>query len=53
MTTRLDLYNKALLVCGERFLSSLTENIEFLIALWSVRDKTAVHILEHLRESLA
>lgn len=25
MTTRLDLYNKALLACGERFLSALTE----------------------------
>ena len=28
MTTRLDLYNKALLACGERFLSALTDNIE-------------------------
>ena len=28
MTTRLDLYNKALLICGERFLSSLVENRE-------------------------
>ena len=28
MTTRLDLYNKALLVCGERFLASLTEDRE-------------------------
>ncbi|HQU17305.1 MAG TPA: hypothetical protein PLO69_14585 [Gammaproteobacteria bacterium] len=28
MTTRLDLYNKALLVCGERFLAALTEDRE-------------------------
>ena len=28
MTTRLDLYNNALLVCGERFLASLTEDRE-------------------------
>jgi len=28
MTSRLDLYNKALLICGERFLASLAENRE-------------------------
>jgi hypothetical protein len=28
MTTRLDLYNKALLVCGERFIAALTEDRE-------------------------
>lgn len=28
MTTRLDLYNKALLICGERFLADLTEDRE-------------------------
>lgn len=28
MTTQLDLYNGALLICGERFLASLTEEVE-------------------------
>ena len=32
--------------------ASLTENLDFLILLWSAHDKTTVHILEQLRESL-
>lgn len=38
MTTQLDLYNDALLICGERFLASLTENREprrLLDQVWS------------------
>lgn len=38
MTTQLDIYNGALLLCGERFLSSLTENREprrLLDRVWS------------------
>jgi CHAT domain-containing protein len=32
--------------------ASLTENLDFLILLWSAQDKTTIHILEQLRESL-
>jgi hypothetical protein len=32
--------------------ATLTDNLDFLIALWSRRDKATIHILEQLRESL-
>jgi hypothetical protein len=32
--------------------ATLTDNLDFLSALWSPRDKATLHILEQLRESL-
>lgn len=47
MTTRLELYNAALLICGERFLSSLTEDREPRYLLDHVWDNDGVrHCLE-------
>ena len=35
-----------------REIATLSENIDFLLDLWSPRDKVTIHVLEQLRESL-
>lgn len=43
MTSRLTLYNDALLMCGERFLSTLSDNVEHRYLLDHVWDNQGVH----------
>ena len=35
-----------------REIATLSENIDFLLDLWSPRDKVIIRVLEQLRESL-